>query len=69
MHSLLVTEYVYIHLFVEVKVLKVKMSSMGAYGPPPPPPPNFWKISGMQKHGGLDPTKPLIGVAENATIG
>ena len=33
--------------------------------PPPPPPPNFWKLSGMKKVDvNLDPTKPLIGVAE-----
>ena len=43
------------------------MSTPGQYGPPPP---NFWDFSGMQKKGGgLDPTKPLIGVGENVHIG
>ena len=46
------------------------MSALGQYGPPPPPPPGFWEFSGMKKkRGGLDPTKPLIGVAENVAIG
>ena len=45
------------------------MSAPGEYGPPPPPPPNIWDLAGMQKKPDLDPTKPLIGVAENSVIG
>ena len=37
---------------------------------PPLPPPNFWKLSGMKKVDvNLDPTKPLIGIAENSDLG
>ena len=63
--------YIYIHQVIR-KLSRIfsTMSAPGQYGPPPPPPPNFWDFSGMQKKGGgLDPTKPLIGVGENVHIG
>lgn len=37
---------------------------------PPPPPPNFLKLAGLSKvEVERDPTKPLIGVAENSNLG
>ena len=44
-----------------------------ATAPPPPPSPTFdkvWKITGLKKKkADLDPTKPLIGIAENSAFG
>ena len=46
---------------------------MATAPPPPPPPPTpevMWKITGFSKKKvNLDPTKPLIGIAENCTLG
>ena len=44
-----------------------------ATAPPPPPPrtpDKVWKITGFKKKkADLDPTKPLIGIAENSALG
>ena len=38
--------------------------------PSPPTPDSVWKITGVkEKKADLDPTKPLIGIAENSALG
>ena len=46
---------------------------MATSAPPPPPPPTpeaVWKITGFSKRKvEVDPTKPLISIAENSSLG